>query len=125
MPAADGLGPYRQVLGRLVPDWDDGTPHDTATSTVVLGEAVSLPVTVEGPGALSLRYALVDPSAADAETTIVASGDATGADGAFTVEIGAEVTGLLFPSVYQLYLLASSDELARVTERVVDLPIGV
>ena len=40
MPAADGLGPYRQVLGRLVPDWDDGTAHDTATSTVVLGEAV-------------------------------------------------------------------------------------
>jgi hypothetical protein len=91
----------------------------------VLGEAVSLPVTVEGPGALALRYALVDPSAADAETTIVASGDVTGADGAFTVEIGADVTGLLFPSVYQLYLLASSDELARVTERVVDLPIGV
>ncbi len=40
MPAADGLGPYRQVLGRLVPDWDDGTAHDTATSAVVLGEAV-------------------------------------------------------------------------------------
>ncbi|HET6744143.1 MAG TPA: ATP-binding protein, partial [Kribbella sp.] len=40
MPAADGLGPYRQVLGRLVPDWDDGAAHDTATSTVVLGEAV-------------------------------------------------------------------------------------
>jgi len=46
-------------------------------------------------------------------------------DGGFTVEIGADVTGLLFPSVYQLYLLASSDELARVTERVVDLSIGV
>ncbi|MEU4292707.1 AAA family ATPase [Kribbella sp. NPDC026596] len=40
MPPADGLGPYRQVLGRLVPEWDDGTAHDTATSTVVLGEAV-------------------------------------------------------------------------------------
>jgi hypothetical protein len=86
---------------------------------------VALPVKVEGPGALSLRYALVDPSAADAETTIVSSGDVTGNDGAFTVEIGADVTELLFPSVYQLYLLASSDELARVTERVVDLPIGV
>ncbi|MFG1816113.1 ATP-binding protein [Kribbella sp. NPDC049174] len=40
MPAADGLGPYRQVLGRLVPEWDDGTAHNTATSAVVLGEAV-------------------------------------------------------------------------------------
>ena len=55
----------------------------------------------------------------------MASGDATGADGAFTVEIGADITGLLFPSVYQLYLLASSDELARVTERAVDVQIGV
>jgi hypothetical protein len=92
---------------------------------VVIGDAISLPVKVEGPGALSLRYALVDPSAADAESTIVASGEASGTDGAFTVEIGADVTALLFPSVYQLYLLASSDELARVTEQAVDLPIGV
>jgi hypothetical protein len=67
----------------------------------------------------------VDPSAADAENAIVASGDATGDGGGFTVEIGADATGLLFPGVYQLYLLASSDELARVTERVVDLSIGV
>ncbi|HEY3561242.1 MAG TPA: AAA family ATPase [Kribbella sp.] len=40
MPTTDGLGPYRQVLGRLVPDWDDGTAHDTAASPVLLGEAV-------------------------------------------------------------------------------------
>ncbi|GAA0579105.1 AAA family ATPase [Kribbella sandramycini] len=40
MPAPESLGPYQQVLGRLVPDWDDGRSHDTATSAVVLGEAV-------------------------------------------------------------------------------------
>jgi hypothetical protein len=74
---------------------------------------------------LLLRYALIDPSAADAAASVVAGGEATGADGSFTVEIGSDVTGALFPSVYQLFLLASSDELARVTERVVDLPIGV
>src|SRR5919112_478385 len=111
-------------------DWEFGEPPVLALDVespppVVLGDAISLPVTVEGPGTLSLRYALVDPSAADAESAIVASGDATGDGGGFTVEIGADVTGLLFPSVYQLYLLASSDELARVTERVVDLSIGV
>jgi hypothetical protein len=55
----------------------------------------------------------------------VASGEATGADGSFTIDISPDVTSLLFPSVYQLFLLASSDQLARVTERVVDLPIGV
>jgi peptide/nickel transport system substrate-binding protein len=111
-------------------DWEFGEPPVLAVDVepppaAVLGDAISLPVTVEGPGALSLRYALVDPSAADAETAIVASGDAAGENGAFTVEIGADVTALLFPSVYQLYLLASSDELARVTERAVDLSIGV
>ena len=77
------------------------------------------------PGALSLRYALIDPSAADPSAAIVASGDATGSDGTFSVEIGPEVTATLFPSVYQLYVLAASDQLARVTERAVDLPIGV
>jgi peptide/nickel transport system substrate-binding protein len=111
-------------------DWVFGEPPVLALNVepappVVLGDPISLPVTVEGPGALSLRYSLVDPSAAEAESSIVASGDATGTDGKFTLEIGADVTALLFPSVYQLYLLASSDELARVTEQVVDLPIGV
>ena len=88
--------------------------------------AISLPVTVEGPGALSLRYSLVDPSAADAESSHRGQRRRHGRPTANSlVEIGADVTALLFPSVYQLYLLASSDELARVTERVVDLPIGV
>ncbi|RZT12554.1 regulatory LuxR family protein [Kribbella sp. VKM Ac-2569] len=40
MPTTESLGPYRQVLGRLVPDWDDGSAHATAASPVVLGEAV-------------------------------------------------------------------------------------
>jgi predicted ATPase/DNA-binding CsgD family transcriptional regulator len=40
MPATEGLGPYRQVLGRLVPEWDDGTSHETSASPVLLGEAV-------------------------------------------------------------------------------------
>ncbi|TDD49747.1 LuxR family transcriptional regulator [Kribbella antibiotica] len=40
MPDPESLGPYRQVLGRLIPEWDDGTAHDTTASPVVLGEAV-------------------------------------------------------------------------------------
>ena len=35
------------------------------------------------------------------------------------------MTGGLFPSFYQLYLLASSDEIAQVAERRLDLEIGV
>ncbi|TDW81390.1 AAA family ATPase [Kribbella sp. VKM Ac-2566] len=48
MPTTESLGPYRQVLGRLVPDWDDGTAHDTAASPVVLGEAVLRLLTLVG-----------------------------------------------------------------------------
>ena len=58
-------------------------------------------------------------------TAIVASGDASGKYGTFTVEIGADVSTALFPSVYKLYVLGVSDQLARVAERAVDLPIGV
>ncbi|MGH2614922.1 MAG: ABC transporter substrate-binding protein, partial [Thermomicrobiales bacterium] len=111
-------------------DWEFGEPPTLSLDVeppppALLGDAVSVPVTVAGPGVLSLRYALVDPSATDPDATIVASGEAEGAEGAFSVEIGPDVTGALFPSVYRLFLLGSSDQLARVTERAVDLPIGV
>ncbi|HEY4571197.1 MAG TPA: AAA family ATPase [Kribbella sp.] len=48
MPSPEGLGPYRQVLGRLIPDWDDGTAHDAAASPVVLGEAILRLLTLVG-----------------------------------------------------------------------------
>jgi peptide/nickel transport system substrate-binding protein len=90
-----------------------------------LGDAISVPVTVEGPGTLAVRYSLVDPSAADPDQTVVASGNAKGDGKTFTIDVPAEVTSTLFPAVYRLYILASSDELARVEERIVDVPIGV
>ncbi|WP_433011280.1 helix-turn-helix transcriptional regulator [Kribbella sp. CA-294648] len=40
MPDPGALGPYRQVLGRLVPDWNDGDSHEAGISAVVLGEAI-------------------------------------------------------------------------------------
>lgn len=111
-------------------DWLFGEPPTLDLSVeppppALLGDVVSVPVSVAGPGALSLRYALIDPSAADAASSVVASGDAEGSNGAFIVEIGSDVTAALFPGVYQLFLLASSDELARVAERAVDIPVGV
>jgi predicted ATPase/DNA-binding CsgD family transcriptional regulator len=39
MPDPEDLGPYRRVLGRLIPDWDDGGV-ESGTSAVVLGEAI-------------------------------------------------------------------------------------
>ncbi|TDO54325.1 regulatory LuxR family protein [Kribbella sp. VKM Ac-2527] len=40
MPEPEALGPYRRVLGRLIPDWDYGDSNETTASAVLLGEAV-------------------------------------------------------------------------------------
>jgi DNA-binding CsgD family transcriptional regulator len=40
LSTADELGPYRAVLGRLIPDWDGTGPPDTGGSLIVLAEAV-------------------------------------------------------------------------------------
>jgi len=108
-------------------DWEFGAAPEITIAPVeppraVLAEPIELNVTVEGPGELALRYILVDP----AQGTVAASGEATpGEPGNFTVSIGADVTSTLFPSLYQLYLLASSDVLAQVGEQRLDLEIGL
>ncbi|MBA2277570.1 MAG: hypothetical protein H0W06_07370, partial [Chloroflexia bacterium] len=90
-------------------------------ASVTLGAPVEVPVTVEGPGTLALQYWLVDPT----QGTVVAQGTSEGAVGAFTVAVGADVTATLFPGLYQLWLLAASDQMATVTEQRLDLNIGI
>ena len=109
-------------------DWALGAPQRLGITaqppaTVVLGDAIAVPVTVTGPGELSVTFVLVDPAAG----TVVAGGAATpgAAPGQFDVAVGPEVTATLFPSVYQLYLLASSSELSQVAEQRVDLNVGL
>ncbi|MGI9255086.1 MAG: hypothetical protein ACR2J8_15190 [Thermomicrobiales bacterium] len=94
-------------------------------AAIALADPVSVPVSMSGPGALLLQYVLVDPAATDPAARVLASGQAEGADGAFTVEIGPDITAAMFPGIYQLFLLGASDELAQVTERRIDLEIGV
>ena len=86
------------------------------------GDTVTIPVTVSGPGAIAIKYVLVDPAVG----AVVDSGDAAAGDaGAFNVTLDGTVTGGLFPSIYQLYLLASSDAIAQVAEGRVDVEIGL
>jgi len=92
---------------------------------VALGEPIDLPVTVTGPGALQLQYVLVDPAATDPAAKVLTSGASEGIDGQFMVGIGADLTAVVFPGLYRLHLLASSDAIAEVAEAVVDLQIGV
>ncbi len=89
--------------------------------SVPLGQAVELPVTVQGPGALGLQYVLVDPTSGQA----VASGPATGEGNTFTVSLDPTVTATLFPGIYQLYLLASSDAVSQVAEQRLDVEVTV
>jgi peptide/nickel transport system substrate-binding protein len=89
---------------------------------IALGDPISLPVRVNGPGAISLQYTLVDPAAGQS----IATGAAEGGDGgAFVVNVDPAATAALFPGLYQLYLIASSDQVAQVAEQRVDLQIGV
>jgi peptide/nickel transport system substrate-binding protein len=88
--------------------------------TLRAGHDTTLSVGVEGPGTLALRYLLFDPAVGE----VVGSGEAeAGADGDFTLVIPAEVTRELFPGLHHLYLAASSDELALISERRLDVEV--
>jgi peptide/nickel transport system substrate-binding protein len=86
-----------------------------------IGDPISITAQVSGPGTLALQFALVDPSAGQ----IVTSGNANAGDNGFTVSIDSSVTSGLFPGLYQLYLAASSDQVAEVAEQRLDIQIGV
>jgi peptide/nickel transport system substrate-binding protein len=89
---------------------------------VDLGAPISVPVKVNGPGELAVQFTLVDPATPE----IVTAGTAPmNPNGTATIEIGADVTGTLFPGLYQLYILASSTDIAQVAQQRVDLNIGV
>ena len=93
--------------------------------TAGLGEPIDVPVTVTGPGAIQLQYVLIDPAATDPVAKVLTSGSSEGIDGQFMVGIGADLTAMVFPGLYRLHLLASSDAIAQVAESRVDLQIGV
>lgn len=108
-------------------DFQRGVPQrlqidPVSAPAVALGEPISLQVQVNGPGTVSLQYTLIDPAAGVVVTSGVADG---GEGGAFTVNVDPAATATLFPGLYQLYLLASSDAIAQVSELRVDLEVGV
>jgi len=70
LPEDSDLGPYRPVLGRLVPQWDTGDTPYGSESLVVLAEAVLRLMTVVGRGQGCLLV-LEDLHDADIETLAV------------------------------------------------------
>lgn len=109
-----------------VEDFRYGEPPDltvsaTAPDTLALGDDISIPVTVEGPGTLAAQYTFIDSATGE----VLESGDAQGDGGNFTVAIDPAVSATLFPGLYELVILASSSELAKVAQQRLDLQIGV
>lgn len=109
-----------------VADFRFGEPPDLtvdakAPDSIALGDNISIPVTVTGPGTLAVQYTFIDSSAGD----VLESGDAQGDGGNFTVAIDPSVTATLFPGLYELVILASSSDLAKVAQQRLDLNIGV
>ncbi len=109
-----------------VDDFRFGEPPNLTVSvqapeTIELGADISVPVTVEGPGTLAAQYTFIDSATGD----VLESGQATGDGGSFTVAIDPAVSALLFPGLYELVVLASSSELAKVATQRLDLEIGV
>lgn len=109
-------------------DWRFGEPpaleiERPQAFEVASGEAATLSVRVNGPGALGLRYLLFDPVTG----AVVDSGEAEQAGGAgrFTVPFSKELTAGLFPGLYRLYLAAYSDAAAQVSEVDVDVIVGL
>ena len=116
-------------------DWLFGAPPTLAvlppeTPAIRAGRNAEYSVTVEGPGALELRYLLVDPT----DGSVVASGlaepgaatratAAAAATRTFVVRLPASITGELWPGLYRLHLAATSDSAARVVEYSADIDV--
>lgn len=100
-----------------------GTPQliqfaEMDAESIVLGEAYEATFTLEGPGTLALHYLFVDA----ATNKMIAQGDATAAGAnKFTVNLSEDETLDLDFGLYRLVLVATSDQLAQVTERQVEI----
>ncbi len=84
------------------------------------GQDEVIEVRADGPGELGIRYVFVDPVVRE----VMYSENAERiAPGRFSVSIPGSVTELLFPGLYQLSLVAYSDTIATVTDRLVDVDV--
>ncbi len=94
--------------------------ESSGTVEISAGKDTVIDVRADGPGEVGIRFAFVDPVVRE----VVYSGEAerTGA-GAYTVSIPGNVSGNLFPGLYQLSLVAYSDTLATVTDRLIDVDV--
>jgi peptide/nickel transport system substrate-binding protein len=92
-----------------------------APDSIELGGEISIPVTVEGPGELAAQFTFIDSATGE----VLETGAAQGEGGSFTVTIDPAISAMLFPGLYELVVLGSSSDLAKVAQQRIDLEIGV
>ena len=94
---------------------------DTELGPLVPGEPFEAKVSLRGPGTLALRYLLLDA----ATRKVIHQGEAAAVTGTdFVVRMDAGATAGLGPGLYQLLLAASSDQLAQMAERWLEVEVG-
>jgi peptide/nickel transport system substrate-binding protein len=92
-----------------------------ATQPLRIGRETKVRVTLRGPGQPALRYLIFDPSRSE----IIETGEAEReSPSEFAVIISSDVTSRLKKGIYQLFLVAYSNEISQVSERVEILEAG-
>ncbi len=95
---------------------------DIQADALLTGEAYEVSMELDGPGELAVLYILKDASSGE----ILFSGEAAPqGDNAFAIALTEEETDDLDFGLFELTLAAYSDELARVTERKVEIEADV
>ncbi|MCY4412866.1 MAG: ABC transporter substrate-binding protein [Caldilineaceae bacterium] len=107
-------------LYRGLPDLIEYTEIEAPPIELAADYEVTL--TLEGPGNLSLRYLLIDTASGE----IIQQGDADTLDANwFAIRMTADTTAELELGIYELVLVAYSDELARMAERRIELEADI
>ena len=107
-------------LYRGLPDLIDYVEIEAPPIELAADYEVTL--TLDGPGNLALRYLLLDTASGE----IIQQGDAESLDpNWFAVRLTADTTAELELGIYELVLVAYSDELARMAERRIELEADI
>lgn len=111
--------PFRP--GELQP----GPPPELSISRVeaprvLQGRPASIRVSLRGPKRLELVYLLLEPTAGK----VFLSGRLQAQEGEVLLSLDPATTARLAPGLYHLYLVLSSEDVARITERRVDLEVA-
>ncbi|MEE2700992.1 MAG: ABC transporter substrate-binding protein [Chloroflexota bacterium] len=89
---------------------------------VEIGSAAVVEVTVNGPTNVDVHFLLLDPVTGE----MVAKGDGEpGASKTFRISLPVTVTENLLPGLYELFVVASSDQVSSLAERKINLNVVV